>query len=202
MNAFRMQQLFQQGVQFAQVGWAYERMGNAMAAGKSYQQALQALEACGEGPGVPLVDRFYWMGSCQLRLGWLTYMAGNIPWAQGWFRMAQENLVQACHCDPNNPTYRGLLGQVAQVQDTKPSNAFLGLLKKGLGMLPGLLENLTGKKDDKSGGGSGWLESLMDLGKSSGEGSSGLLNSGVDANWMDWLNGTWSSGGEWTGYSC
>ncbi|HYT90231.1 MAG TPA: hypothetical protein VEL76_16105 [Gemmataceae bacterium] len=179
MNGFTMQQMFQQGVQLAQAGWAYEMMGNAMAASKSYQQALQALDTCGSLPGAPPVERFYWMGSCQLRLGWLTYLAGNLPWAQGWFHLAQESLRQACQCDPNNPTYRNLLGQVAGVQDKKFGNAFLGLLKKGLGMLPGLLEKLTRNQDDNTNGrsGSGWWENVLNWGNGGGDWSAGALTS-------------------------
>jgi hypothetical protein len=197
MNAFMIQQLYQQGVQCAQAGWAYENMGHSMAAGRSYQQALGALEACGQLPGAVPVDRFYWIGACQLRLGWLTYMAGNLPWAQDWFQLAQQNLLQACQGDPKNPTYRGMLGEVTKVQDKKSGGAFLGLLKRGLGMLPGLVENLAAKKDENSGGG-GWLQNLLKLGKSSGDTSGALVNCNFTANGTDCLSGAWSSAGDWS----
>jgi hypothetical protein len=194
MSASAIQQLYQQGVQFAQAGWACETMGNPMAAGQHYQQALQVFDACGRLSGVQPVDRQYWMGSCQLRLGWLTHAAGNVQWAQGWFQLAKQNMMQACRCDPNNPTYRGVLGAITGAQDKKSGGTFLGLLKKGLGMLPDVIEAFSGKKNDNGGG---WLNTLLNLGNG-GNGWNGM-NGGPGGNWADWLNAGWSGGGGWNG---
>jgi hypothetical protein len=191
MSAKTIPQLYQQGVQFAQVGWACETMGNAMAAGEHYQQALEVFEACGRLRGVQPVDRLYWLGSCQLRLGWLTCAAGNFPAAQGWFQLAQQNLLQACRCDPSNPTCRRVLGAVARVRDRKSGGTFLGLLKKGLGMLPDVIEAFCDRKDDNDGG---WLNALLNL----GNGWNGM-SGGFRGNWNDWLNTSWAGGGDWSG---
>ena len=186
MNAMTIAQLYQQGVQLAQAGWMCETMGNPLGAGQNYQAALQTLDACGRLPGAQPLDRLYWMGCCQLRLGWLTYMAGNPVWAQGWFNLAQASLAQVCQLDPTNAAYHGLLQQVQQGQSShngKGSSPWLGLLKKGLGMLPDLIELFKGANNGQAA--SGWM--------------GGMGNSG-DAGWGNWMGGAWNGGGNWGGF--
>jgi hypothetical protein len=195
MNALAIQQLYQQGVQRAQAGWMCESMGNVLGAGQNYQAALHALDACGRLPGAQPLDRLYWMGCCQLRLGWLTYLGGNPAWAQGWFNLAQASLAQVCQLDPTNTAYQGLFQQVQQGQGSHDANSggsspWLGLLKKGLGMLPELLE-LFNKSGNPHGGpahgASSWLGGLL--------GGNNMMGNGMDAGW-----GNWNAGGGWGGY--
>lgn len=196
MNGTAIQQLYQQGVQLAQAGWMYECTGNPAAAGAHYQQALGTLDACGRIPGVQPVDRLYWMGSCQVRMGYLCHAAGNFAWAQGWFGLVQQSLAAVCRCDPHNPTYQGLFRQVQQVKETKPGEGLLGLLKKGLGMLPDLLESFN--KSDASApnapsapaAGNDWMNQLLG-------GGGGMV--GGDGGMMNWMGGDGSGGYGWGG---
>jgi hypothetical protein len=189
MNALAIQQLYQQGVQLAQAGWMCENLGNLMGAGRTYQQAVQVLEACGRFAGVQPLDRLYWLGCCQLRLGWLTYLAGNPLWAQGWFNLAQASLGQLCQLEPNNAAYLGLFQQVQQHQAPSGTqdgggSPLLGLLKKGLGMLPELIQlfKCSGGGHGHSGNTPpGWM------------GGMGGAWGGGNGGWGNWLGGDWAA---------
>jgi hypothetical protein len=211
VNGLTIHQLYQQGVQLTQAGWACENVGNWVGAGQNYQQALQAFDACGRIPGVQPVDRLYWVGACQFRLGWLTHLAGNLAWAQGWFNLARASLEQVCRLDPQNSAYQGLLGQVTQVgpapavqavpQEARPPSRpktdrtpprdepspVLGVIKQGLNVLPDILKLFKGSdkgpgETDTSGG--GWLGALLTGG---GDGSGAGWGGG---------DGGWGTGGE------
>jgi hypothetical protein len=107
-------QLANQGMTDAQAAWAYESMGNGQAAGPLYQRAVQALTRCTQMLGSQTPDHLYYcLGSCQVRLSWLTYLAGNPTWAQQWLGLALPNLQAAWQRNPGHPWYQVLLAQTA-----------------------------------------------------------------------------------------
>src|SRR3954452_13713487 len=108
------QQSFNQAMSCLQAGQQLEQMGNLVAAGPYYQQALYALAACTQmlGPLTPDVV-YYWMGCCQVRLGFLTHAAGNLSWAQDWLRQALASAQAACQRNPANPWYQLAVTQLA-----------------------------------------------------------------------------------------
>jgi hypothetical protein len=151
-------QLYQQGMQLARAGWSLECMGNPAAAGAHYQQALQAFDACGRIRAPQPLDRLFWVGSCQLRLGCLCQFAGNVAWAGGWFQMARASLQQASQLDPANAAARALLGQFEPPTAPSPQQqpakggtpSGWDLAKKGLEALPKLFELFKGSGDQQN----------------------------------------------------
>ncbi len=107
-------QSFNQAMSCLQTGRQLEMMGNLVAAGPYYHQALCALAACTQmlGPTVP-DEVYYWMSFCQVRLGFLTQSAGNPVWAQEWLRQALVSAQTAWQRNPANPWYQLAATQLA-----------------------------------------------------------------------------------------
>lgn len=109
-------QLCGQAMMLAQSGWTYECMGNPAMAGQAYQQAVQTLSSVRAQTGGFLPDQvLFCLGSCQVRLGWLSYAGGNHAWAEQWLRLALPELEAAWRSCPHNPWYQSLLGQTAML---------------------------------------------------------------------------------------
>jgi hypothetical protein len=108
------QQAHAQAMSCLQAGGRLEALGNLAAAGPYYHQASQALSASIQmlGPQTPDIT-FYWLGFCQVRLGFLTGASGNAVWAQEWLRQALSNFQTAWQRNPGHPGYQMAATQLA-----------------------------------------------------------------------------------------
>jgi hypothetical protein len=109
-----VQQQLQQAMGSFQIAAQHEAMGNLVGAGPFYDQAARGLSACVQmlGPATP-DPIFYYLGCCQVRLGFLTHASGNAAWAQEWLRHALGSFQAAWQRNPGHPAYQLAVGQLS-----------------------------------------------------------------------------------------